>query len=225
MVSFDIDMVKEAGMSTNAEVGSTRPRVDMKLEVLVIPVSDIDRAKAFYAGLGWRADADIVVGDSFRIVQFTPPGSSCSVSFGLGVSSAAPGSSQGELIVSDIEAAHDELAGRGVDVSDVFHGSPFNPAGQISGPDPERGSYKSYLSFADPDGNRWLVQEVTARLPGRLDAVGTTFGSVSDLASALRRAEAAHGAHEGRTGVRDANWPDWYAAYTVAEQHGAELPR
>jgi catechol 2,3-dioxygenase-like lactoylglutathione lyase family enzyme len=196
----------------------------MKLEVLVIPVSDVDRAKAFYGGLGWRPDADIVVGDAFRIVQFTPPGSSCSVSFGLGVNSAAPGSSQGELIVADIEAAHDDLAARGVDVSDVFHGSPFNPAAQLSGPDPEHGSYKSYLSFADPDGNRWLVQEVTVRLPGRVDAAETMFSSVGDLAGAMRRAEAAHGAHEERTGERDANWADWYAAYMIAEQHGAELP-
>jgi catechol 2,3-dioxygenase-like lactoylglutathione lyase family enzyme len=213
---LDVELTKEAGMS-----------VDMKLEVLVIPVSDIDSSKGFYAGLGWRLDADIVVGDAFRIVQFTPPGSNCSVSFGLGVNAAAPGSSQGELIVSDIQAAHDELAGRGVEVSDVFHGSPFNPAGQIAGPDPERGSYKSYLSFADPDGNRWLVQEVTERLPGRVDADAdeTTFGSVGDLAGALRRAEAAHGEHERRAGEPDANWPDWYAAYIVAEQHGTELPQ
>jgi catechol 2,3-dioxygenase-like lactoylglutathione lyase family enzyme len=211
-------------MSTNADVGSTTTSVDMKLEVLVIPVSDIDRAKTFYAGLGWRADADIVLGDAFRIVQFTPPGSRCSVSFGKGVSSAASGSSQGELIVNDIEAAHDDLAGRSVEVSGVFHGSPFNPAGQISGPDPERGSYKSYLSFADPDGNRWLVQEVTTRLPGRVDTTETTFDSTGDLAAALRRAEAAHGEHEERTGEADANWPDWYAAYMVAEQHGTELP-
>jgi len=198
--------------------------VDTKLEVVVIPVSDVDRAKAFYAGLGWRLDADIVVGDDFRVVQFTPPGSACSVSFGKGVSSAAPGSGQGELIVSDIEAAHDDLVRLGADTSEVFHGSPFDPEKRMSGPDPERGSYKSYLAFSDPDGNQWLVQEITVRLPGRVDAAGTMFGSEGDLADAMRRASVAHGEHEQRTGEEDANWPAWYAAYMVAEQAGNELP-
>jgi len=210
--------------TSGAAGGSGGGRVDLKLEVVVIPVSDVDRSKQFYEGLGWRVDADIVVGDAFRVVQFTPPGSGCSVSFGKGVTAAAPGSAQGELIVSDIEAAREELAGRGVDVSEVFHGSPFNPAGRISGPDPERASYKSYASFEDPDGNRWLLQEVTLRLPGRIDSTETAFSSTADLASAMRRASAAHGEHEQRTGEADANWPDWYAAYMVAEQKGDELP-
>jgi len=200
-------------------------RADFKLEVVVIPVSDVDRAKEFYASLGWRLDADFDLGNDLRIVQFTPPRSGCSVAFGKGVSSAAPGSAQAELIVSDIDAARDELVGRGVDASEVFHGSPFDPAGRLSGPDPERGSYKSYASFTDPDGNGWLLQEVTVRLPGRVDDPGTTFSSAGDLANAMRRASAAHGEHEKRTGQADENWPDWYAGYMVAEQHGADLPQ
>ena len=198
--------------------------VDLKLEVVVIPVSDVDRSKAFYESLGWRSDADIVVGDDFRIVQFTPPGSGCSVSFGRGVTPAAPGSATAELIVSDIEAAREALVGRGIDVSEVFHGSPFNPAGRIGGPDPERRSYLSYATFADPDGNTWLLQEVTTRLPGRIDSGETAYVSATDLANAMRRASAAHGEHEARIGEADANWPDWYAAYMVAEQAGTELP-
>ena len=198
--------------------------VDFKLEVVVIPVADVDRSKQFYEGLGWRLDADLVLGDDFRVVQFTPPGSGCSVSFGKGVTAAAPGSATLELIVSDIVASRDQLAGRGIDVSEVFHGSPFNPAGRISGPDPERTSYRSYATFADPDGNAWLLQEITVRLPGRLDASETTFASTTDLAGALRRAAAAHGEHEKRIGEADANWPDWYAAYMVAEEAGGELP-
>ena len=205
----------------DASVGTA----DMKLEVVIIPVSDVDRSKQFYEGLGWRLDADIVVGDTFRIVQFTPPGSGCSVSFGKGVPTAAPGSAHLELIVSDIEAARDELVAKGVDASEVFHGSPFDPAGRISGPDPERTSYRSYATFDDPDGNTWLLQEVTVRLPGRIDSGQTTYTSATDLADAMRRAEAAHGEHEQRTGERDENWPAWYAAYMVAEQSGAELPQ
>jgi catechol 2,3-dioxygenase-like lactoylglutathione lyase family enzyme len=143
-------------------------RVDMKLEVALIPVSDVDRAKEFYTRLGWRLDDDIVMGDDFRVVQLTPPGSGCSISFGKGVTAAAPGSFRGGLIVSDIEAAHEELVARGINASEVFHGSPFSPAGRISGPDPERQSYRSYVSFEDPDGNAWIVQEVTRRLPGRI---------------------------------------------------------
>ena len=197
--------------------------VDMKLEVVIIPVSDVDRSKRFYQGLGWRVDADIVRGDDFRIVQVTPPGSGCSVAFGKGVIAAEPGSSQGELIVSDIEAARAEVVGRGVDASEVFHGSPFGD-GRLSGPDPERQSYRSYASFGDPDGNLWLLQEVTTRLPGRVDASATSFASASDLADAMRRAEMAHGEHEKRTGQADADWSEWYAEYMVAEQAGTELP-
>jgi catechol 2,3-dioxygenase-like lactoylglutathione lyase family enzyme len=199
--------------------------LDMKLEVVVIPVADVDRAKRFYGGLGWRLDGDFVVGDAFRGVQFTPPGSSCSIHFGIAVTSAAPGSARNlYLVVSDIEAARAELVARGADVSEVFHrAGPGKPP--VSGPDPARRSYASFASFSDPDGNGWLLQEVTTRLPGRVDPATTTFGSANDLASALRRAEAAHGQHEKRTGQRDANWPAWYAAYMVAEQTGGELPQ
>jgi catechol 2,3-dioxygenase-like lactoylglutathione lyase family enzyme len=199
-------------------------RVDMKIEVALIPVSDVDRAKEFYTRLGWRLDDDIVMGNDFRVVQLTPPGSGCSISFGKGVTAAAPGSLRGGLIVSDIEATHNDLAARGINASEVFHGSPFSPAGRISGPDPERQSYRSYVSFEDPDGNVWIVQEVTHRLPGRIDPAITTFASVNDLASAIRRAAAAHGEHKKRSGQRDANLPDWYAEYIAAEQAGTELP-
>jgi catechol 2,3-dioxygenase-like lactoylglutathione lyase family enzyme len=208
---------------------------DMKFEIVVIPVSDVDRAKEFYARLGWRLDADFASGDDFRAMQFTPPGSSCSVIFGKNVTAAAPGSAQGlYLIVSDIEAARAELRGRGVDVSEVFHSDGVY-AGKdepylfgrrrISGPDAEHGSYRSFASFRDPDGNGWLFQEVTTRLAGRIDSASTTFASANDLAEAFRRAEAAHGKYEARIGQgREANWPDWYAAYMVAEQSGGELP-
>jgi catechol 2,3-dioxygenase-like lactoylglutathione lyase family enzyme len=165
------------------------------------------------------------------LIQFTPPGSGCSIQFGTSLSSAAPGSAQGlYLIVSDIEAARNEPLAGGVEVSDVFHegtpGARFHPAtnGRLSGPAPDRHSYGSFASFSDPDGNGWLFQEVTTRLPGRIDSAVTSFASTSDLASAFRRAEAAHGEHEQRTGEADANWPDWYAAYMVAEQAGEELP-
>jgi catechol 2,3-dioxygenase-like lactoylglutathione lyase family enzyme len=198
-------------------------RVDMKLEVVAIPVSDVERAKRFYGGLGWRLDADIVIGDEFRVVQFTPPGSSCSIHFGTGVTAAVPGSAQGlYLIVSNIEAARAELVGRGVDVSEVFHRA--GREGRLSGPDPARRSYASFASFNDPDGNSWLIQEITVRLPGRVDADDTTFTSSTELAAALRRAAAAHGEHEKRTGQRDADWPDWYAEYIVREQAGKPLP-
>jgi len=204
----------------------TKPRrVDMKLEVVVIPVADVDRAKRFYGGLGWRLDADFVVGDAFRGVQFTPPGSSCSIHFGTGITSAVPGSVRNlYLVVSDIEAARTQLVARGVDVSEVFHrAGPGKPP--VSGRDPERRSYSSFATFSDPDGNEWLLQEVTARLPGRVKADDTTFTSPTELASALRRAEVAHGEHEKRTGgQRDANWPEWYAAYMIAEQAGKPLP-
>jgi len=200
-------------------------RVDMKLEVALIPVSDVDRAKEFFTRLGWRLDDDIVMGSDFRVVQFTPPGSGSSISFGKGVTAAAPGSFRGGLIVSDIEAAHKELVTRGINASEVFHGSAFSPAGRISGPDPERQSYRSYVSFEDPDGNAWIVQEGTRRAPGRIDPATTTFASANDLASAMRRAAVAHGEHEKRVGQRDANWPEWYAAYMAAVQAGTELPK
>jgi catechol 2,3-dioxygenase-like lactoylglutathione lyase family enzyme len=211
-------------------------RVDMKLEIVVIPVSDVDRAKEFYAKLGWRLDADFAHGDDWRVIQFTPPGSGCSIIFGKNVTAAAPGSAQGlYLIVSDIEAARDELLSRGVAVSEVFHDAGGVYAGtdepylfgriRVSGPDPEHRSYRAFASFRDPDGNGWLFQEVTTRLPGRVDSATTTFASANDLASALRRAAAAHGEHEKRIGQHDANWPDWYAAYMVAEQAGEKLPQ
>jgi predicted enzyme related to lactoylglutathione lyase len=211
--------------------------VDMKLEVIVIPVSDIDRAKQFYSKLGWRLDAEFITGEDFRIIQFTPPGSGTSVIFGKNVTAAAPGSAQGlYLVVSDIEAARKELLTRGVAVSEVFHHEGDVHTGsdepylfgrrRTRGPDPEHRTYQSYASFRDPDGNGWLFQEVTARLPGRVDPNQTTYASVADLASALRRAEAAHGEHEKRTGgQRDENWPDWYARYMIAEQAGTELPQ
>jgi catechol 2,3-dioxygenase-like lactoylglutathione lyase family enzyme len=196
--------------------------MDMKLEVVVVPVSDIERAKRFYGALGWRLDADIARG-AFRVVQFTPPGSSCSIQFGAGLTSSAAGCTQSVyLVVSDIEAARASLIAHDVEVSEVFHRG--GPTGRLSGPDPERRSYASFVAFADPDGNSWLAQEVTARLPGRVSAAVTQFTSPTELASALRRAEAAHGEHEKRTGQRDANWADWYAKYIVQEQAGGELP-
>ena len=206
--------------------------VDLKLEATVIPVADVDRAKAFYARLGWRLDADFAFDNGFRVIQFTPPGSAASVQFGTKITTATPGSAQGlYLIVTDIAAARDALVARGVDVSEVFHpgqpGAQFQPADtstRLSGPADGRASYSSFVTFNDPDGNGWLLQEITQRLPGRIDRAETTFASTPDLASALRRAEAAHGRHEQRTGERDENWPDWYAAYMVAEQVGAELP-
>jgi catechol 2,3-dioxygenase-like lactoylglutathione lyase family enzyme len=200
-------------------------RVDMKFEVSLIPVSDVDRAKAFYTKLGWRLDDDLVMGSDFRVVQLTPPGSASSISFGKGVTDAKPGSFRGGLIVTDIEAAHNDLVARGIDASEVFHGSPFSPGGRISGPDPERQSYRSYVAFEDPDGNAWIVQEVTHRAPGRIDPATTTFRSASDLASAMWRAAAAHDEHEKRNGQRDTNWQDWYAAYMAAEQAGTEPPK
>ena len=208
--------------------------VDMKFEIVVIPVSDVDRAKEFYAMLGWRLDADFDSGPEYRVIQFTPPGSGCSVIFGTNVTAAEPGSTKGlYLIVSDIEAARAELLGRGVEVSEVFH-----PGDETAGPDepylfgrlrlggaaPGGESYKSFASFEDPDGNGWLFQEVTTRLPGRV-AGDTTYGSASELAQALRRAAAAYGEHPARTGGADPNWPDWYAEYMVREQAGEELPR
>jgi len=207
-------------------------KVDMKLEVQIIPVSDVDRAKQFYERLGWRLDDDVAPLDGLRIVQFTPPGSGASITFGTGLTTGAPGSAEGGLIVSDIVATHHDLVGRGIDASQVWHGPPFPPEARQPGPDPERTSYGSFFSFNDPDGNTWLVQEVTTRLPGRIDAAETAFASTADLASALRRAESAHLQHQRQTGrshffhrsSQDENWPAWYAAYMVAEQGGTDLP-
>ncbi|MGI5411867.1 VOC family protein [Streptomyces chartreusis] len=204
--------------------------MDMKLEVVVVPVADVDRAKKFYAALGWRLDADVAPDAGFRVVQMTPPGSPASVIFGTSVTEQAPGSAQGlHLVVDDIEAAHAELERNGADPSEVFHdaGGVFHHGGtdaRVPGADPKRGSYGSFLSFDDPDGNGWLLQEVTTRLPGRLDPATTEFASAGDLAGALRRAAAAHGEHEARTGAEDPDWPDWYARYMVSEQAGTEPP-
>jgi catechol 2,3-dioxygenase-like lactoylglutathione lyase family enzyme len=216
----------------NASRDASIGKVDMKLEVQIIPVSDVDRSKQFYVRLGWRLDDDVAPLDGLRIVQFTPPGSAASVTFGVGLTTAAPGSAEGGLIVADIEAAHRELAGRGIEVSEIWHGPPFPAEARQPGPDPQRTSYGSFCSFTDPDDNTWLVQEVTTRLPGRVEAAETAFASAADLASALRRAEVAHGEHLNKAGRshlfhrsgEDHNWPGWYAAYLVAEQAGTDLP-
>jgi catechol 2,3-dioxygenase-like lactoylglutathione lyase family enzyme len=204
--------------------------VDMKLEVVVIPVTDVDRAKEFYSRLGWRLDANRV-GNGFRLIQFTPPGSGSAVQFGMNLTSAPPGSAQGLLlVVSDIEAAHRQLVARGVDASEVFHcatGTVCRFPGidvRVSGPHPEHLSYYSFVSFKDPDGNGWLLQEVTKRLAGRVAAGDTKYSSARDLAQAMIRAATAHGKHEARTGKADPNWQDWYAEYMVREQSGEELP-
>jgi catechol 2,3-dioxygenase-like lactoylglutathione lyase family enzyme len=219
-------------------IGGEAPKakgVDMKFEIAVIPVSDVDRAKEFYARLGWRLDADFAGADDFRVLQFTPPGSPTSIIFGKNVTAAKPGSAQGlYLIVSDLEATRKDLLDRGIKVSEPFHpeGNVYVGADEpylfgrvrTKGLDPARGSYRSFASFSDPDGNGWLFQELTTRLPGRVEG-DTSFGSSSDLAAALRRAATAHGEHEKRTGGKhDENWPDWYASYIVAEQAGKELP-
>jgi catechol 2,3-dioxygenase-like lactoylglutathione lyase family enzyme len=224
-------------MSSDAVATPHERGMDMKLEIVVIPVSDVDRAKGFYGGLGWRLDADFASEDGkFRVIQFTPPGSGCSVIFGKNVTAATPGSAQGlYLIVSDVEVARKELLGRGVEVGEVFHDGAGVYLGsdepylfgrvRVTGPHPERSSYRSFASFSDPDGNGWLFQELTQRLAGRLDTNTTTFSSAKDLAAALRRAGAAHGEHEKRTGGKhDENWPDWYAEYLVSEQSGEDPP-
>jgi catechol 2,3-dioxygenase-like lactoylglutathione lyase family enzyme len=205
---------------------------DLKLEVVVIPVTDVERSKAFYDGLGWRLDADFAFDNGFRIVQYTPPGSSASVQFGTNITTAAPGSAQGlYLVVANVEAARDELAVRGADVSEVFHpnvpGAQFETAtssARVAGRDDQHSSYGSFATMRDPDGNTWLLQEVTTRLPGRIDETATSYASIADLADAMRRASVAHGEHEARVGAADANWPDWYATYMVAEQAGTALP-
>jgi catechol 2,3-dioxygenase-like lactoylglutathione lyase family enzyme len=214
--------------SRDASVG----KVDLKLEVVIIPVSDVDRSKEFYQRVGFRLDSDVAPLEGLRIVQTTPPGSGTSVNFGLGITTAAPGSAEAGLIVSDIEAAHHELAGRGIEVSDIWHGPPFPVEARQPGPDPERTSYGSFFYFTDPDGNTWLVQEVTTRLPGRMNDLETGYVSTADLEGALRRAEAAHREHEKSNGGshlfhrsnHDQDWPAWYASYMVAEQSGTDLP-
>jgi catechol 2,3-dioxygenase-like lactoylglutathione lyase family enzyme len=219
---------EEGTTSRDTSIG----RVEMKLEVQIIPVSDVDRSKEFYERLGWRLDDDVAPMAGLRIVQFTPPGSGTSVTFGQGLTTAAPGSAEGGLIVSDIEAAYDELVSRGINVSDIWHGPPFPVQARQPGPDPERTSYGSFVYFTDPDSNTWLVQEVTTRLPGRMNTTETGYASTADLESALRRAEVAHREHEKRNGRshlfhrsdQDKNWLDWYAAYMVAEQAGTDLP-
>jgi len=211
--------------------GTSAVKVDFKFEIVVIPVSDVDRAKEFYARMGWRFDIDSGSSKDHRLVQFTPPGSGCSIIFGKNVTDAAPGSAQGlYLIVSDIEAARKDLLSRGVKISEGFYGDsavydgPDEPylfgRCRVGGPDPAHRGYGSFASFQDPDGNRWLLQEVTTRLPGHMDPTTTNFVSINDLAGALRRAAAAHGQHEERIGQADENWPDWYAEYIVREQTG-----
>src|ERR1700727_491149 len=228
---------QEVNMSTDevrSNDATSAARVDTKLEIVVIPISDVDRAKEFYAKLGWRLDADFDNGSDFRVIQFTPPGSGCPIIFGRNVTGAAPGSAQGlYLIVDDIEAARKNLLRHGFEVSEAFHGAPDMYSGpdepyifgrmRVHCHDPERRSYRSFASFRDPDGNGWLFQEITTRLPGRIDDTATTFASANDLASAFRRAEAAHGEHEKLLGHRDEDWPDWYATYMIAEQSGKEV--
>jgi catechol 2,3-dioxygenase-like lactoylglutathione lyase family enzyme len=207
--------------------------LDMKLEIVVVPVSNVDRAKQFYGDLGWRLDADFPAADGYRVIQFTPPGSGASVIFGANVTAAAPGSAKGlYLVVSDIEAACKDLRSRGVKVSGPFHGGDAHygtdephlfGSVRLGGPDPERRSYFSLASFSDPDGNGWLLQEITTRLPGRVEG-DTTFTSAAELAAAMRRAALAHGEHEKRTGGHDEKWADWYAEYIVRERAGEPLP-
>jgi catechol 2,3-dioxygenase-like lactoylglutathione lyase family enzyme len=212
--------------------GTGKGNVDLKLEAVVIPVADADRSKAFYAGLGWRLDADFSFDNGFRVVQFTPPGSPCSIQFGTKITAATPGSAHGlYLILSDIDAGRAELVERGAEVSEVFHAGaagaqlqPDDTSDRVNGPDPNHRSYNTFATFEDPDGNGWLLQEVTNRLPGRVDPDLTSFSSAGDLAGALRRAAAAHGEHEKRIRKADPDWPDWYATFMVAEQAGTELP-
>jgi len=214
-----------SSMQTSTE-RATRTRsagmVDLKLEVVVIPVSDVDRAKRFYGSLGWRLDADFAFDNGFRVVQLTPPGSGCSVQFGSKMTSAAPGSAQGNyLIASDIRAARDELAARGAKVSEVFHaatpGAQFQPdgtSGRVGGPAPDHATYSSFATFSDPDGNGWLIQEITTRLPGR----GLSNMDVATLTELLREAEKHHGEYEPTAPKH--HWSGWYGAYIVARQQG-----
>jgi len=196
-------------------------KIDMKIEVTIIPVSDVDRAKSFYLQLGWRLDADLKFDTGLRVVQITPHGSACSLQFGSGLTAAAPGSAKGYIVVSDIEDARNAMLADGIKVGSLFH---LGPNGPEPGLDRERRSYQSRAEFKDPDGNSWILQEITSRLPGRMEPGQTSFATASDLSKALQRAAAAHGQHEKRIGHADANWPDWYAEYMVREQSGAELP-
>ena len=212
-------------ITTNTRRDEQTAAPDMKLEVVVLPVADAERSKVFYESLGWRLDADFVFSETSRVLQFTPTGSDASIIFGTGVTSATPGAGAAlVLTVSDIDAAHDDLVARGIDVSDVFHDvkSVFGDAEREPGADPDHATYQSFVSFDDPDGNGWLLQEIRGRAPGRV--AGATYPRTDDLAAALRRAAAAHGEHEALAGEYDAGWPEWYAAYLVAEQSGAELP-
>jgi catechol 2,3-dioxygenase-like lactoylglutathione lyase family enzyme len=227
MFALDLDERIRGKKMTNLKNGSRSSDardvsvagIDMKLEVIVIPVSDVDRAEKFYQRLGWRQD---VTPPGSGVFQFTPHGSSCSIQFGKNLTPASPGSAQRTyLIVSDIQAVRDALVGAGIEVDEIFH---LTPEGPVTGLDPERGTNRSRALFSDPDGHSWLLQEITTRLPGRIDTGLTSFGSASDLASAMRRAEAAHGEHEKRLGRRDENWSDWYAEYMAAEQSVTELP-
>jgi len=210
----------QENLTDNAGAASIA-KIDQKIEVTIFPVADVDRAKEFYLKLGWRLDADFSF-PNFRVVQVTPHGSACSLQFGQNVTSAAPGSGKGYIIVSDIVAARDVLLAAGVRLSDFFHLGQNGPA---PGLDPERRTYRSRAEFKDPDGNSWVLQEVTSRLPGRVEPGPTSFASAGDLADALKRAALAHGQHEARTGQRDENWPVWYAEYMVREQSGEELPQ
>ena len=196
-------------------------QVDMKFEVVVIPVADVDRSKEFYTTLGWRLDADFPFDNGFHVVQFTPPHSACSVQFGTKITSATPGSAQGlYLIVSDVAAARIDLVARGIDVSEVFHpGTPgaqfqLDGSGRISGPAPEHATYNSFATFRDPDGNGWLLQEVTTRLPGR----GLSNLDVATLTELLEEAEKHHGEYEPTAPKH--HWSGWYGAYIVARQEG-----
>jgi catechol 2,3-dioxygenase-like lactoylglutathione lyase family enzyme len=227
----EVEMSSSEAKTAPATDTSDQGVIDLRLEVVVIPVSDVDRAKAFYTGLGWRLDADVVPSDDLRLIQFTPPGSGCSIQFGTNLTSAAPGSARGlYLVVTDIEAARDQLVAQHVKVSEVFHEESlggrfeYGTDRRASGTSANRSSYGSFASFDDPDGNGWLLQEITTRLPGRVDAATTSFASASDLARAMERASVAHGEHEKRIGHADPNWPDWYAEYMVREQAGEELP-
>ena len=210
-------MTTAANQKRDAEPGVAT--VDMKLEVMVLPVADVERAEQFYRKLGWRQD---VTPPGSGVFQFTPHGSACSIQFGQNLTSASPGSVQRTyLIVSDIEHARNELIDAGIEVSELFH---LGATGFAPGPDPEHGTYRTLATFSDPDGNSWLLQEITTRLPGRIDSGVTSYGSATDLATAMRRAGAAHGENEKRHGHRDENWSDWYAEYMAAEQSGTQLP-
>ena len=196
--------------------------VDLKLEVVVIPVSDVDRAKRFYGNLGWRPDADFAFPNGFRVVQFTPPGSPCSIQFGTNITTATPGCARGlYLIVSDVEAARNELAARGAEITKVFHagapGAQFQAdgtEGRVPGPAPDHASYRSFATFSDPDGNSWLLQEITTRLPGR----GLSNLDAATLTELLREAEERHGKYEPTAPKH--HWSGWYGAYIVARQDG-----